>query len=63
LNATHRFLVYVDVNLLGETINTIKRDTEVIYDISKQVCLETNIEKIIDTSSHKQVSNSKRKDK
>jgi hypothetical protein len=30
--------VYVeDVNLLGETVNTLKRNTEVLYGVSKQV--------------------------
>jgi hypothetical protein len=38
LNGTHRLLVYVDdVNLLGDNINTINKNTEALIDASKEV--------------------------
>jgi hypothetical protein len=43
LNGTHHLLVYVDdVNLLGDGIDTIKKNTETVTDASKEVRLETN---------------------
>jgi hypothetical protein len=46
LNGTHQLLAYADdVNLLGDNIDTIKKDTETLIDASKEVGLETNIEK------------------
>jgi hypothetical protein len=39
LNGTHQLLAYVDVNLLGDNIDTIKKDTETIIDASKEVGL------------------------
>jgi hypothetical protein len=47
LNRTHRLLAYADdVNLLGDNIDTIKKNTETLIDASKEVGLEINIEKI-----------------
>jgi hypothetical protein len=46
LNGTHRLLVYVDdVNLLGDYIGTINRNTETLIDASKEVGLGVNVEK------------------
>jgi hypothetical protein len=46
LNGTHQLLAYADdVNLLGDNIDTIKRNTETLIDGSKEVGLEINVEK------------------
>jgi hypothetical protein len=47
LNGTHQLLVYADsVNLLGDNIDTIKKNTETVMNASKKVGLEINVEKI-----------------
>jgi hypothetical protein len=46
LNATHQLLAYADdANLLGDNIDTIKKNTETLIDASKEVGLEINVEK------------------
>jgi nitrous oxide reductase len=46
LNETHQLLAYVDdVNLLGDNIDTINKNTENLIDVSKDVGLEVNIQK------------------
>jgi hypothetical protein len=46
LNGTHQLLAYVDdVNLLGDNIDTINKNTETLIDASKEVDLEVNVEK------------------
>jgi hypothetical protein len=46
LNGTHQLVVYADdVNLLGDNIDNIKKNTEILIDTSKEVGLEVNSEK------------------
>jgi hypothetical protein len=42
---THQLLVYADVNLLCDNIDTIKKNTETLIDANKEVSLEVNTEK------------------
>jgi hypothetical protein len=45
LNGTHQLLLYADdVNLLGDNIDTIKKNTETLIDGSKEVGLEVSAE-------------------
>jgi hypothetical protein len=45
-NGTHQLLAYTDVvNLLGDNIDTIKKNTDTLIDASKEVDLEINLEK------------------
>jgi hypothetical protein len=46
LNGTHQLLAYTDdVNLLGDNIDTIKKNTEILIDASKEVGREINADK------------------
>jgi hypothetical protein len=46
LNRTHQLLAYADdVNLLEDNIDTIKKNTEILIDASKEVGLEINVDK------------------
>jgi hypothetical protein len=46
INRTHQLLVYAeDVNLLGDNIDTIKRNTQTLFDASKEDSGEVNAEK------------------
>jgi len=40
LNGTHQLLVYVDVNLLGESTHAMKKNTELLLVASKETSLE-----------------------
>jgi hypothetical protein len=46
LNRTHQLLVYADdVNLLGDNMDTIQKNIEILIDANKEAGLETNAEK------------------
>jgi hypothetical protein len=48
LNETHQLLAYADdVNLLGDNIDTKKKNRETLTDASKELRLELNVDKIM----------------
>jgi hypothetical protein len=47
LNGTHQLLAYADdANLLGDNIDTVKKNTETLIDASKEVGLEINVKRL-----------------
>jgi hypothetical protein len=49
LNGTPQLLAYAnDVNLLRDSLDTIKKNTETLVDASRKVCLEINVERTKD---------------
>ena len=57
LNGKHQLLVYADVNMLGEDLQTIRENIEIFIKVSKETGLEINSEKskYIITSHHQNV--------
>jgi hypothetical protein len=46
LNGTHQFLAYADdVYLLGDNIDTIKKNTDTLIEAGKEVSVEINVGK------------------
>jgi hypothetical protein len=45
INGHHQLLAYIDVNLLGKNINTIKKDKEVLLHASNKADPQANKEK------------------
>jgi hypothetical protein len=46
LNGTHQLLAYADdINLLRGNIDTVEKNTELLFDASKQVGSEINVER------------------
>jgi hypothetical protein len=46
LNGTHQLLVYAnDINLLGDNIDTIRKNTQTVIDASMMVGLQVNTKK------------------
>jgi hypothetical protein len=46
MNGTHQLLVYADdVNLLGDSVNAIKENSEILLEASRDIGLEINAEK------------------
>jgi hypothetical protein len=59
LNGTHQLLAYADdVNLLGDNIDTIKKNTETLIDVSKEVGLVLDIKSICKYYVYDDVSSS-----
>jgi hypothetical protein len=47
MNGTHQLLAYADdVSIVGENIDTVKKNTEALLDADKEVGLEVNQRKL-----------------
>ena len=46
LNGTHQFLVYADdINILGRSVDTVKKDAETLVAVTKEIGIEVNAHK------------------
>ena len=45
LNGIHQFLIYADINILGSSVYTIKKNTVILVAASRQIGLEVNADK------------------
>jgi hypothetical protein len=52
LNGIHQLVVYADMNLLGDNIDAMKKNTETLIEASKGAGLEVNTEKTNKSTKH-----------
>ena len=46
LNGTHQLLAYADVNVLGRSVDTVKKNAEALVAATKEIGLEVNAQKL-----------------